>query len=86
MGHQENTPTHTAYTLKRAGKASSSRWIELGTARLDDSGAISVFLDVLPIGGFSGYIHLAPAGQSPPSVEPILRRPASSGGHIGDEE
>jgi hypothetical protein len=77
--------THTAFTLKQAGKRASSRWVELGTARLDDGGAMHVFLDVLPIGGFNGYLYLAPAGELPPTVEPILRRPSRGNVEESDE-
>jgi hypothetical protein len=70
--------SHRAYTLKRAGKAERNRWLEIGTGRIDDNGAVHVMLDVLPIGGFNGYVYLSPEGHPPPTVEPILRRPATS--------
>ena len=66
-------PTHTAFALKREGK-NSSRWLETGTARQDSAGVIHVFLDRTPIGGFNGYVYLAPKGAQPPLPEP--ERPA----------
>jgi hypothetical protein len=46
-----------------------------------------VFLDRLPIGGFTGYVYLAPVGTQPPVIEPTPQRPAQvSGGNIEDEE
>ena len=66
-------PTHTAFALKREGKK-YGRWLEIGTARQDDTGIIHVFLDRTPIGGFNGYAYLAPIGAQPPLPEP--ERPA----------
>ena len=68
-------PTHTAFALKREGKK-HGRWLEIGTARQDDTGIIHVFLDRTPIGGFNGYAYLAPVGAQPPLPEP--QRPAQS--------
>ena len=63
------TRTHTAFALKREGK-SHGRWLEIGTARLESTGAIHLFLDRTPIGGFNGYSYLAPIGAKPPPPEP----------------
>jgi hypothetical protein len=63
-------PTHNAYTTKRAGKK-VFRWIQIGTARYDEhSGVFHAFLDVLPIGGFNGYVYFSPRGVEPPLPEP----------------
>ena len=67
-------PTHTAFALKREGKK-HGRWLEIGTARQDDTGIIHVFLDRTPIGGFNGYAYLAPFGATPPDPEPQPQRP-----------
>jgi hypothetical protein len=37
---------------------------------LDRNGVFHGFLDRLPIGGFSGYVHFAPIGEAPPDAEP----------------
>jgi hypothetical protein len=58
-------PTHTALAYKREGKR-FGRWLEVGVARAEPDGAIRVFLDRTPIGGFTGYVHLVPIGQRPP--------------------
>lgn len=63
------TPTHTAYTLKRDGKR-FGRYLEVGNARQDPDGIIHVFLDRTPIGGFNGYVYLAPIGAQPSLSEP----------------
>lgn len=72
-------PTHTAFTFRREGRRQRfGRWIEIGVARSDeDTGAVRVFLDRLPVGGFSGHIYLAPRGTEPPPPTP--QRPGESG-------
>jgi hypothetical protein len=65
--------THTAYALKREGRR-HGRWLEIGTGRQDADGVIHVFLDRTPLGGFNGYVYLAPIGSQPPISEP--ERPA----------
>ncbi len=72
-------PTHTAFALKREGKR-HGRWLEVGKARQDNAGVIHLFLDRTPIGGFNGYVYVAPIGSQPPDPEPA--RPAQS----SDEE
>lgn len=64
------TPTHTAFALRREGKK-HGRWLEVGTARQESSGVMHLFLDRMPIGGFSGYVHLSPKGTTPPAPEPV---------------
>jgi hypothetical protein len=70
-------PTHTAFAFKREGRK-FGRWLEIGVARAEDDGAIRVFLDRLPIGGFTGGVLLSPIGTEPPIPEPPPRRPGES--------
>jgi hypothetical protein len=51
-------PTHTAFAFKREGRK-FGRWLEIGTARAEGAGLIRVFLDRLPIGGFTGGVLLS---------------------------
>ena len=51
------------------------RWLEIGTGRDDKDGTVHVFLDRMPIGGFTGYVCLAPIGKTPPVTEPHPERP-----------
>jgi hypothetical protein len=68
-------PTHTAFAFKREGRK-FGRWLEIGVARAEESsGLIRLFLDRLPIGGFTGGVLLAPIGTTPPLPEPPPRRP-----------
>jgi hypothetical protein len=62
------TPTHTAFTRKREGRR--HRWIGIGTGRAEASGVIHIILETTPIGGFDGYVYMAPVGATPPEVEP----------------
>jgi hypothetical protein len=74
-------PTHTAFAFKREGRR-FGRWLEIGVARAEDDGMIRVFLDRLPIGGFSGGVMLSPIGVVPPLPEPPPRRP----GDVDDDD
>jgi hypothetical protein len=73
------TPTrYEAFALRRASRI-LSRWIEIGHAEGNGPGTIHhVFLDQLPIGGFTGHICLVPPGVAPP--EPGPERPIEEGG------
>ena len=74
-------PTHTAWAFKREGKK-FGRWLEIGVARVEDNGIVKVFLDRLPIGGFTGGVMLAPIGTEPPLPQPPPRRP----GDVEDDD
>ena len=76
MPDEEKTRSHIAYAVKH-DSAKVSRWLEIGNGRIDDSGLAHIFLDRLPVGGFNGYICLAPIGSRPPSLEAAPRRPAA---------
>lgn len=74
--------THTAYVLKRETRT-TGRWLDIGTAYIDSDGAPrahQVYIDRLPVAGFSGNIRLQPNGVKPPDPEPELLpgRPAAS--------
>jgi len=72
--NKAGSPTHTAFAFKREGRK-FGRWLEIGVARAEPDGAIRVFLDRLPIGGFTGGVLLSPIGTVPPVPEPPPRRP-----------
>ena len=48
--------THTAYTPQRVGKK-LGRWLEVGSGRIDAEG-VDLFIDRLPVGGFTGFVRL----------------------------
>lgn len=79
--NKSKAPTHTAFAFKREGRK-FGRWLEIGTARAEDDGTIRVFLDRLPIGGFTGGVLLSPIGTVPPLPEPPPRRP----GDVDDDD
>jgi hypothetical protein len=71
----EKPPTHAAYALRRESRT-RSRYIEIGHARIEKAGDIhQVFLDRLPIGGFTGHVFLSPIGVKPQDPEPQPERP-----------
>jgi hypothetical protein len=83
--NKTKAPTHTAYAFKREGKK-FGRWLEIGTARAEGDGPIRVFLDRLPIGGFTGGVLLSPIGEAPPLPEPKPQRPEQDGdGEEGED-
>ena len=81
------SPTHTAYAFKREGRK-FGRWLEIGTARAEGQGTglIRVFLDRLPIGGFTGGVLLTPIGNEPPLPEPLPQRPGQADDEADLEE
>lgn len=84
MAENTNTkgpPTHGAYAFKREGRK-FGRWLEIGVARAEPNGLIRVFLDRLPIGGFTGGVMLAPIGTEPPLPAPPPQRP----GQLDDDD
>jgi hypothetical protein len=79
MASIPNPHTHTAFIFKREGKRPKfGRWLECGVGRLEKDGAVNVFLDRTPVGGFS-HIYLAAIGAKPPAVEPEPQRPGDDG-------
>lgn len=79
--NKKAAPTHTAFAFKREGRK-FGRWLEIGVARSEDDGTIRVFLDRLPIGGFTGGVLLSPIGTTPALPEPPPRRP----GDVEDDD
>jgi hypothetical protein len=69
-------PTHTAYALKRETRL-RSRPIEIGHAQVGKSvdDPIHVYLDRVPVGGWSGHLFLAPVGIKPPELHMEPERP-----------
>ena len=65
-------PTHTALAYKREGRR-FGRWLEVGVARAEPDGAIRVYLDRTPIGGFMGAVYLSPIGMRPPPEPPATQ-------------
>jgi len=70
--------THTAYAMKRESRT-AFRWLEIGAARIESGGGgHHVYVDRLPVGGFTGHIYLSPIGAKPPDPAPEPQRPAST--------
>jgi hypothetical protein len=65
--------TRTAYITQRMGKR--VRLLEGGIAIEKSDGTIDVFLDRMPVGGFSGHIHIPRDPATTPSVKDL---PATS--------
>jgi len=75
--NNSKAPTHTAFAFRREGRK-FGRWLEIGVARADGTGTIRVFIDRLPIGGFTGGVLLSPVGTEPALPEPPPRRPGET--------
>jgi hypothetical protein len=75
--------THTAWAIQqqRVRRMTLTRALEIGAGRIDDEGA-HLFLDRLPLGGFSGYVKLLPRGAEPMPAPTSPQRP----GEADDEE
>jgi hypothetical protein len=77
--------THVAFGFRREGKK-FGRLVEIGTGRFDDDRKHAhLFLDRLPLGGFTGYVFLAPKGEPPPVRELKPQRPGQSGDDEDEE-
>lgn len=60
--------THTAYAFQRLGKK-SGQLLEVGTGHIDaDRNIAHVYMNRQPLGGYTGYVVLAPVGVKPPPV------------------
>jgi hypothetical protein len=86
----EKPSTHTAYALRRENPAEPLRrerrakgyWIEIGQAHIDSDGNVHhIFLDRMPIGGFTGHVYLSPIGVRPPDPETEPARPPGDDAH-----
>jgi hypothetical protein len=75
--NKNRSPTHTAFAFKREGRK-FGRWLEIGVARAEQDGQIRVFLDRLPIGGFTGGVLLSPIGTVPEPPPAPPRRPGDN--------
>jgi hypothetical protein len=67
--------THTAFTMQRVGKK-FGRWLEIGSGRIDGN-EVHLFIDRLPVGGFTGYVRLTLHGEPPPLPQPQRPAPAA---------
>lgn len=77
----KRNPTHNVFVLRRETRT-RFRWLEIGEAELQldgRNGSHHVYIDRLPVGGFTGHIALHPRGTRPPDPLP---EPETS----GDEE
>jgi len=75
--NEEKPRTHTAWAIQqqRARRFAYMRALEIGQGRIDAEG-VHIFLDRMPLGGFSGYIKLLPNGVKP-AISAIPQRPGS---------
>ncbi len=71
---EKKPTTHTAFTLKRESHAVAGEWLEIGRAMVEGT-THHIYLDRLPIRGFSGHVVLTPHGTKP--EEPGAQRPGS---------
>jgi hypothetical protein len=67
--------------LRRESRV-KSRYIEIGTARIEQGSSKihHIFLDRLPIGGFTGHIYLSPIGVKPADPDSQPARPSDGEG------
>jgi len=64
-GRPNKPHTHTAYLAKRTGKRSVAL-LECGSGRIDpESNRVELVIDRTPLGGWTGYVQLAPRNAAP---------------------
>ena len=66
-------------------RPNQGRWLECGVARAEGDGTINLYLDRLPVGGFSGKVHLARLGDIPAIPEPKPQRPGQAEGDADED-
>lgn len=82
MSDKHKPPARTAYVFKQEGKRPrQGRWLECGIGRLETDGSINIYLDRVPVRGFSGIVHCPPVDGEPPETEP--QRPGDEGDEAG---
>lgn len=66
--------THTAWAFQRLGRKSGTL-LEVGTGRIDgDRNIAHIYMNRQPIGGYTGYVVLAPIGVKPPAVSEMQQQ------------
>jgi len=91
-----NPRTHAALAYRREGpRLRFGRWLEVGNARFEQAPCPHcgekppplakghIFLDRLPIGGFTGYVMVTPIGSRPALPTPQLLQLIEQGGIEG---
>ena len=74
----QHSRTHTAYAFKRLGRK-HGRFLEVGSGQIDhDRNIVHVFMDRQPIGGYTGYVVLAPHGVKPEPPPATPQRPGAA--------
>ncbi len=77
MSDTKKPHTHTAYAFRRLGKK-HGQLLEVGTGRIDpDRNIVHVFMNRQPIGGYTGYVMLAPHGVTPEPPQAQPQRPGA---------
>lgn len=78
MPEKHKQPDRKAFVFKQEGKRpKQGRWLECGIGRLELDGSFNLYLDRVPVRGFSGIVHCPPVDGEPPASEP--ERPARHG-------
>jgi hypothetical protein len=81
MADPSKPRTHTAYTPQRVGRKLGC-WLEVGSGRIDAAG-VDLFIDRLPVGGFTGFVRLVPKDAPLPDLKP--QRPNSDEDEDSDD-
>ena len=88
INKNEKPRTHTAWAIQqqRIRRFALTRALEIGKGRIDAEG-VHIFLDRMPLGGFSGYIKLLPNGVKPTTAPTPLRpgEPADEDDDAGED-
>jgi hypothetical protein len=64
---EDKESKYGAYALRRQGKM--ARWLEIGDASMHSDGkGCDVYVDRLPVGGFSGHILVRAKDAPPPEA------------------
>jgi hypothetical protein len=71
MSETTKPPLRPAMIFKREGKRpNQGRWLECGGGRVEKDGSVNIYLDRIPIGGWSGRVFMAGPDGKPPEEKP----------------
>ena len=68
---------------QRCRSPNQGRWLECGGFRVETDGSVQIYLDRIPVGGWSGHVLLPNETGKPPAT---IDRPTRPGADDGEDD